>query len=45
MGLYSASLLEWLHQEWPKHTDVKLDLGKCCVRFRKLDQVPFELIG
>jgi hypothetical protein len=35
---------EWFRQEWQK-TGKKLDMGKCCVRFRKLEDVPLELIG
>ena len=38
-------LLAWLKREWPKRATVKLDLGKCCLRFKKLDQIPYELIG
>jgi hypothetical protein len=45
MALYDGPLLEWLKREWPKHTEAKLDLGKCCLRFRKLDQIPYALIG
>lgn len=45
LGLYQGPLLSWLEAEWPKHTDAKLDLGKCCLRFRKLDQIPYDLIG
>ena len=29
---------------WLK-TGKKLDMGKCCVRFRKLEDVPLEVIG
>jgi hypothetical protein len=45
MGLYEGPLLSWLEREWPRHTDAKLDLGKCCLRFRKLDQIPYALVG
>ena len=45
MGLYDGPLLDWLESEWPKHSDAKLDLGKCCLRFKKLDQIPYALIG
>jgi hypothetical protein len=45
MGLYDGPLLKWLAAEWPKHTEAKLDLGKCCLRFKKLDQIPYALIG
>jgi hypothetical protein len=34
----------WFEKEWAK-TGKKLDRGKCCVRFKKLDDLPLELIG
>jgi len=45
MGLYDGPLLRWLEREWPKHSELKLDLGKCCLRFKKLDQIPYALVG
>jgi hypothetical protein len=45
MGLYDGPLLSWLEAEWPKHTAAKLDLGKCCLRFRRLDTIPYPLVG
>jgi hypothetical protein len=46
MGLYgSTSLLEWFQGEWPKFSSKKLDMGKGCVRFKKPDDIPLELIG
>lgn len=46
MGIYSnPELLEWFVSEYPKHSKQKLDMGKSCVRFKKIDQIPFELIG
>jgi hypothetical protein len=46
MGLYgSTQLLNWFTAEWPKHSAKKLDMGKGCVRFKKLDDVPIDLIG
>lgn len=46
MGLYSSGdLLNWFETEWPKYSTKKLDMGKCCVRFKKPDDIPFELIG
>lgn len=35
---------EWFREEWKK-TGKRLDMGKCCVRFRKIDDLPIELIG
>jgi hypothetical protein len=46
MGLYGSSeLLKWFVTEYPKYTDAKLDMGKSCVRFKKMDQIPYKLIG
>lgn len=46
MGIYAdADLMKWFVQEYPKHSTQKLDMGKSCVRFKKLDQIPFKLIG
>ncbi|MBK9109474.1 MAG: DUF1801 domain-containing protein [Saprospiraceae bacterium] len=45
MGLYAGLLLEWFTSEWPKHSTKKLDMGKCCVRFKKPEDVPLKLIA
>ena len=46
MGVYAdKKLLKWFLGEYPKHSTAKLDMGKSCLRFKKLDQIPFELIG
>lgn len=46
MGIYSdPKLLEWFVAEFPKHSKQKLDMGKSCVRFKKLDDIPYKLIG
>ena len=46
MGIYSVpNLLNWFTSEYPKHVKTKLDMGKSCIRFKKIDQIPFELIG
>lgn len=46
MDLYENSeLLEWFKKEFPKQTSSKLDMGKCCVRFKKPELIPFKLIG
>lgn len=44
MGFYGP-LLEWLKSEWPDHSTRKLDMGKCCLRFKKIDDIPVTLIG
>ena len=46
MGLYAnPALLTWFTGEYPKHSKTKLDMGKGCVRFKKMDGIPYELIG
>jgi len=35
---------EWFRKEWAK-TGKKLDMGKSCVRFRKLEDLALEVIG
>jgi len=46
MGLYSSpELLDWFVSEYPNHVKSKLDMGKSCVRFKKVDQIPYDLIA
>jgi len=46
MGLYAnPELMEWFEAEYPKHSSRKLDMGKSCIRFKNIDQIPYELIG
>jgi uncharacterized protein YdhG (YjbR/CyaY superfamily) len=46
MGIYAKpELLKWFTDNYPKHAKTKLDMGKSCIRFKKMDQIPFELIG
>ena len=46
MGIYADNkLLEWFVTEYPKHSKAKLDIGKSCIRFKKINEIPFQLIG
>lgn len=46
MGVYAdKKLLDWFTAQYPKHTKAKLDMGKSCIRFKKEEDIPFELIG
>jgi uncharacterized protein YdhG (YjbR/CyaY superfamily) len=46
MGLYGdINLLDWFVKEYEKKVPTKLDMGKGCVRFKKVENIPFELIG
>lgn len=45
-GIYAVpELLDWFVKEYPKHCWRKLDMGKSCIRFKKPEEIPFELIG
>jgi len=45
-GIYAdKEMFDWFVNEYPKHSKLKLDMGKSCIRFKKPDQIPFELIG
>lgn len=46
MGIYAKKeVLDWFVSEYPKHCKTKLDMGKSCIRFKKPDQIPFDLIA
>lgn len=46
MGIYmDKNLLDWFVAEYPKHCKAKLDMGKSCIRFKKMNDIPFELIA
>jgi uncharacterized protein YdhG (YjbR/CyaY superfamily) len=46
MGIYTEkSLYDWFIHEYPKHTSQKLDMGKSCIRFKKVNDIPFDLIA
>ena len=45
MGIYvDEAQAKWFVEEWKK-TGKKLNMGKSCVRFKKLEDVPLEVIG
>ena len=46
MGIYAKKdLYDWFVSEYPKHSTRKLDMGKSCIRFKKFEEIPFDLIG
>jgi len=46
MGIYAnPELLEWFKTAYPDHCKYKLDMGKSCIRFKKMNDIPFELIA
>lgn len=46
MGIYAKpEIYDWFVSEYPKHCKRKLDMGKSCIRFKKIEEIPFDLIG
>ena len=46
MGIYAdPKLLNWFTSEYPKYCKRKLDMGKSCIRFKKMDEIPYQLMG
>lgn len=45
MGLYEGELLDWFRDEWKEVSAKKLDMGKCCIRFKKPEDIPVDLLG
>lgn len=44
-GMYAKKeLYDWFVAEYPKHCKYKSDMGKSCVRFKKMDDIPYDLI-
>lgn len=47
MGLYTGSdnsLVRWFREAWAK-SGKKLDMGKACTRFKKLDDLALDVLG
>lgn len=46
MGIYAKKdVLDWFTQEYAKRCKYKLDMGKSCIRFKKMEAIPYDLIG
>ena len=46
MGVYSdPKLLNWFTSEYAKRAKGKMDMGKSCMRFKKPENIPFDLVG
>lgn len=44
-GIYAKKELhDWFVTQYPKHCKTKLDMGKSCVRFKKMEDIPYKLI-
>ena len=45
-GIYAdKNLPEWFKNEYAKHSKLKLDMGKSCIRFKKIENITYDLIG
>ncbi len=45
-GIYAdKKLSDWFVDQYPKHCKTKLDMGKSCIRFKKIDDIPYLLIA
>lgn len=46
LGVYSDNhILQWFKDEYSKASKYKLDMGKSCIRFKKPEAIPYELIS
>ena len=46
MGIYvDTKLLKWFQDAHAKESSKKLDMGKSCIRYKKPEDIPFDLIG
>lgn len=46
MGIYAdPELLQWFKEAYAAAGAGRLDMGKSCIRFKKPEAIPFELIG
>lgn len=46
MGVYAdKKLFDWFVNEYPKHCKTRLDMGKSCIRFKKMNDIPYQLLG
>ncbi|MEO9892356.1 DUF1801 domain-containing protein [Aurantibacter sp.] len=44
-GIYAdQNLYDWFVSEYPKYCKRKLDMGKSCIRFKAMDDIPYDLI-
>lgn len=42
---YDDDLLTWFKESYQTHCKTKLDMGVGCIRFKKMDDIPYDLIG
>lgn len=46
MGVYAdPDLYKWFTEAYANENIGKLDMGKSCIRLKKMDKIPYDLIG
>lgn len=46
MGIYADNqLTQWFQEEYAKVVPTKLDMGKSCIRLKKPENIPYDLIS
>lgn len=46
MGIYAdEALLSWFQEEYAKQVPTKMNMGKSCIRFTNVKNIPHDLIG
>jgi hypothetical protein len=42
---WDTATAQWFEKSWAKSGKKKLNMGKSCIRFKKLDDIPLDVIG
>ncbi len=46
LGIYAfKDILDWFTREYSQHVPTKLDMGKSCIRFKNVNQIPYNVIA
>jgi len=46
MGIYAdEELLNWFTDNYKEHSKYKLDMGKSCIRLKRMNDIPYDLLG
>jgi uncharacterized protein YdhG (YjbR/CyaY superfamily) len=46
MGVYAdEEIYKWFVNEYGNRCKYKLDMGKSCIRFKKMDDIPYDLVA
>jgi len=46
MGMYAdENIKNWFIKNYKQQVKTKIDMGKSCIRFKKMENIPYDLIG